>query len=364
MNGWVEGKLGHFISIISGAAFKSEEFVNSGIPVIKIGNIIDGSIKPTNDDCFIPIEMLSFYKEYILKEKDVLIAMSGNTTCKMGRVSKDYSPSLVNQRVGLIRINESVSSEICIDYVYYLLTSEAYQHILWNYATATGQPNLSPRDIKRVKFNKPPLNEQKRITGMLARVDEAIASVQNSIAAAERLKKSLMQNLLTGKMKPDGTFRTPEEFYIDEKFGKVPVGWEIKKLKNIASIQRGKFSHRPRNDERFYNGDFPFVQTSDVVESALYLKRASQSLNELGVSVSKSFPQNTIIMTIAANIGYVALACYKVYFPDSLIGINANEDIVEPTYLLLQLMKYKNILDALATESAQKNRVLTSISEV
>ena len=43
-----------------------------------------------------------------------------------------------------------------------------------------------------------------------------------------------MQNLLTGKMKPDGTFRTPEEFYIDEKFGKVPVGWEVKRVDEVS----------------------------------------------------------------------------------------------------------------------------------
>lgn len=164
-----------------------------------------------------------------------------------------------------------------------------------------------------------------------------------------------MQNLLTGKMKPDGTFRTPDEFYIDEKFGKVPVGWEVKKLKDIANIQRGKFGHRPRNDERFYNGKYPFVQTSDVVESVFYLRKASQTLNDMGVSVSRCFPPNTIIMTIAANIGYVVLTNYPVCFPDSLIGINVNENVILPSFTLLQLMGYKNILDAQATESAQKN---------
>ena len=60
-------------------------------------------------------------------------------------------------------------------------------------------------------------------------------------------------------------------------------------------------------------------------------------------------------MTIAANIGYVVLTNYPVYFPDSLIGINVNEEIILPSFTLLQLMKYKNILDAQATESAQKN---------
>ena len=239
---------------------------------------------------------------------------------------------------------------------YYELLSEIGGSQFYSYVAGSNYPAIGDSDIRNLRLIFPPSKKEKiAIADILSKLDEAIASVQNSIAAAERLKKSLMQNLLTGKMKPDGTFRTSEEFFIDEKFGKVPVGWEVKKLKDIASIQRGKFGHRPRNDERFYNGDFPFVQTSDVVESVLYLKSASQSLNELGASVSKRFPQNTIIMTIAANIGYVALTRYEVYFPDSLIGINANENIVKPTYLLFQLMGFKNVLDALATESAQKN---------
>jgi type I restriction enzyme S subunit len=75
--------------------------------------------------------------------------------------------------------------------------------------------------------------EQSAIANILSKVDEAITSVQNSITAAERLKRSLMQNLLTGKMKSDGTIRTPEEFYIDEKFGKVPLGWEVRRVDEV-----------------------------------------------------------------------------------------------------------------------------------
>ena len=237
----------------------------------------------------------------------------------------------------------------------YLFSGEYVRNSLLRIVTGIKVYSIAKAMLAKVDLPIPSIQEQKEITTILSKVDEAIASVQNSIAAAERLKKSLMQNLLTGKMKPDGTFRTPDEFYIDEKFGKVPIGWEVKKLKDIAQIQRGKFGHRPRNDERFYNGDFPFVQTGDVVESVFFLKGASQSLNALGASVSRSFPVNTIIMTIAANIGFVALTRYEVFFPDSLIGINAKEDVINPSYLLLHLMRYKNILDAQATESAQKN---------
>ena len=106
---------------------------------------------------------------------------------------------------------------------------------------STGVPQLTAPKVKRIKINLPQLKkEQTAIANILTKVDEAIASVQNSITAAERLKKSLMQNLLTGKMKPDGTFRTSEEFYIDDKFGKVPVGWHWGRLSEIADIIAGQ----------------------------------------------------------------------------------------------------------------------------
>lgn len=94
------------------------------------------------------------------------------------------------------------------------------------------------------------LTEQSAIAAMLSKVDEAIAAVQGGIAAAECLKKSLMQNLLTGRMKPDGTLRTEEEFYLDEKFGRVPKGWHWGHLSEIAEIIAGQ---SPQGE--YYNED-------------------------------------------------------------------------------------------------------------
>lgn len=287
MEGWQEYKLGRFINVMSGAAFKSEDFVSSGTPIVKIGNIVDGTIKPTNDDSFFPTSALPQYKDYILEENDVLIAMSGNTTCKMGRVPKEYSPSLLNQRVGLIQICDTFSSEISIDYVYHLLMSDIYQRKLWSYATATGQPNLSPRDIKRLKFRKPFFSEQIAIANILSKVDDAIASVQNSIAAAERLKKSLMQNLLTGRMKPDGTFRTPEEFYIDEKFGKVPVGWGVKRVDEVFDFYPTASYSRSMLKE---DGECKYIHYGDIhTRFDIFLDISEESLPYITNDMIKKF---------------------------------------------------------------------------
>ena len=123
---------------------------------------------------------------------------------------------------------------------------------------STGVPQLTAPKVKRIKIDLPQSKEeQTTIANILSKVDETIASVQNSIVAADRLKKSLMQNLLTGKMKPDGTFRTSEEFYIDEKFGKVPVGWHWGRLSEIADIIAGQ---SPQGE--FYNQEglgFPML---------------------------------------------------------------------------------------------------------
>lgn len=327
MEEWKEDKLGQYIDVISGVAFKSDEFADTGIPVIKIGNIVAGTIKPTSDDSFLPKKFLDLFKDYVLNEKDVLIAMSGNTTCKIGRLPKSYTPSLLNQRVGLIRPNLVNTSEISIDYIYYLLTSELYQRKLWNYATATGQPNLSPRDIKRIKFIKPSLHEQTVIANLLSKVDEAITSVQNSIDAAERLKKSLMQNLLTGKMKPDGTFRTPDEFYIDEKFGKVPIGWEVKRIKDFGEIQTGK---TPPTDEPEVFSDkengFMFITPGDL-DVAKYIEETERYVSEKGIRYSYVLPKGSVCeVCIGSTIGKIGITTAKCCSNQQITSVIVNNE--------------------------------------
>jgi len=101
--------------------------------------------------------------------------------------------------------------------------------------------NMSLRHLRN-SFIEYPENpaEQRTIAYILTKVDEAIAATKNSIAKAERLKKALMQNLLTGKLKPDGTWRKEDEFYKDEKFGNVPIGWKVQKLKKVFKLKNGK----------------------------------------------------------------------------------------------------------------------------
>lgn len=137
----------------------------------------------------------------------------------------------------------------------------------------------------------------------------------------------------------------------------LPSYWKVVKLGEVAKIERGKFTHRPRNDPDFYGGDIPFIQTGDVTASNGRIKNYLQTLNEKGLSVSKIFPKGTIVITIAANIGYTGLLEFDSAFPDSLIGITpTNETIhIDNEYLNYYLWTQQPEMDRQAPRGTQKN---------
>lgn len=130
--------------------------------------------------------------------------------------------------------------------------------------------------------------------------------------------------------------------------------WPTLALEEIASVQRGKFSARPRNDPKYYGGEIPFIQTGDVANSAGCVRSYSQTLNPDGLSVSKLFPKGSLVVTIAANIGDVAKVEFDFACPDSLVVVQANEG-VNTDWLQYSLESKKELLDSFAPQNAQKN---------
>ena len=131
--------------------------------------------------------------------------------------------------------------------------------------------------------------------------------------------------------------------------------WETLKLDELARIERGRFSPRPRNDPKYYGGDIPFVQTGNVSRASIYIREYSQTLNEKGLAVSKLFPKSTILMTIAANIGDVAILNFDSACPDSLVAFTPKNN-VDRKWFFHVLTTMKSKFDRMSTwNHAQKN---------
>lgn len=133
--------------------------------------------------------------------------------------------------------------------------------------------------------------------------------------------------------------------------------YECIDLIKACSINRGRFGHRPRNDPRFYGGEYPFIQTGDIVKASTNNDsiQYTQTLNELGLGTSKLFQPPKLLFTIAANIGDTAILDYPSCFPDSIVALIPHDDKLSLEYLNIYLKHIKPYIEALAPYSAQKN---------
>lgn len=244
--------------------------------------------------------IIGYSDKYLLEEPTIIVGRVGEYC---GNVFKTQNKSWVTDNA--MMVCDILLEDYDIDFWVVMLNSLSFNH----YSDSTGQPKITQGGIGAISFKYPSeKEEQTAIANILSKVDKAIASVQNSIAAAERLKKSLMQNVLTGKMKPDGTFRTSEEFYIDENFGKVPVGWEVKRIKDFGEVQTGK---TPPTDEPEVFSDkengFMFVTPGDL-DVAKYIEETERYVSEKGIRYSYVLPKGTICeVCIGSTIGKIGI---------------------------------------------------------
>lgn len=186
----------------------------------------------------------------------------------------------------------------------------------------------------------PPLFEQTAIVRYLDYTDRCIrryiSSRERLIELLEEYRQGVIHHAVTRGLAPDMRLKPSGV----EWLGDVPTHWEVRRVKQASRILRGKFTHRPRNDPSLYNGPYPFIQTGDVARAKKTIAEYRQTLNEQGLAVSKMFPTGTLVMTIAANIGDVAILDFKACFPDSVVGFVPHQNVDRDyLYYLFRAMK-------------------------
>jgi type I restriction enzyme, S subunit len=208
-------------------------------------------------------------------------------------------------------------------------------------------PTINWRDLAKEEFALPPLEEQRRIAEVLQAANSSLESLLRLELRLTELFSSLLEELLSNGLEGSSNQKVNGIQY--------PANWPMQPLSELASVERGKFSHRPRNLPEFFGGPYPFVQTGDIAASTGDLDEASQSLSEEGVQYSRSFPPGAILITIAAIIGETAITNCETWAPDSVVGITPSEAI-DVRFLEYVLRRLQPQLDGeLATKSTQKN---------
>ena len=170
--GWVMCKLSDVCKIISGFAFSSNDYCTEGGPLVRISNIKNNTVDLS--ECVFIQNTID--NKFLISKGDLLIAMSGATTGKIGIYDKS-SIAYLNQRVGNVKI---LSNTLLLPEYRNIYMLSKVNEIL-NIAYGGAQPNISTSDIENLDFMLPPLSEQKRIVTKVEDLLEAINTIVGSL---------------------------------------------------------------------------------------------------------------------------------------------------------------------------------------
>lgn len=248
------------------------------------------------------------------------------------------------------------------DGVKILLPVKSYDSKFFYYAIMNlNIPNMGYRRhfplFDKLSLPLPPLSEQQRIVEriekLFAKLDEAKERLQEVADSFAVRKAAILHKAFTGEL--------TKQWRLEN--GVSDASWEEKKLGEVGVLERGRSKHRPRNDERLFGGIYPFIQTGDVANADMFIEKHSQTLSDFGMQQSKLFAKNTICITIAANIGKVAILSYDSCFPDSVVGLTTDEKN-SYKYVYYYLSTQQKELESKAPATAQKNINLKVLNDL
>ena len=286
----------------------------------------------------IPGALIKTKAQQICHAGELLVAEIDAKVGGFGIVPESLDGSIVSSHYFLFVLNEAKLDRSFLDY--FIRTPSFREQV-----EAQGSTNyaaIRPSHVLDYGIPLPPLAEQRRI---VARIGELAAKLEE--ARGLRQQATEEAEVLVG-VKAASIFRAALEN------GNQP-------LESIATLERGKFSHRPRNEPRFFGGAHPWIQIGEIESSNKFIRNSTQTLNDDGLAISKKFPRGTVLISIAATIGAVGILDFDCCIPDSIVGVTPIEG-TDSEFIYHYLGYLRGQLEEIAPQSAQKNINLQILS--
>lgn len=290
-----------------------------------------------------------------VQKGDVLLCKINPRINRVWKVSQYTGNALLASSEWIIIRN----SKIVSDYLMYCFRAPYFREYMLSNVSGVGGSLMraQPKYVKTYPVPLPPLPEQQRIVdrieSMFAKLDEAKQKAQDALDSFETRKAAILHKAFTGEL----TAQWRKEHGVGME------SWERLKLGEIGTLERGRSQHRPRNDPRLFGGPYPFIQTGDVASANVYIMEHHQTLSEFGMEQSRMFSAGTLCITIAANIGDVAILSYDCCFPDSVVGFSPNSRSISKFIYYMMSILQKELEDN-APATAQKNINLKILNAV
>lgn len=317
-------KLGDACEILNGFAFKSKNYVNSGIRVIRIANVQKGFIED-NTPAFYPLDSNGLDK-YMLGEGDLLISLTGN----VGRVAileKKFLPAALNQRVACLRLKTDKLSK---KYLFHILNSDFFERQCIQSSKGVAQKNMSTEWLKDYRIPLYPKEKQTKITEILDKLRNIITFRNQELQKLDDLIKARFVELF-GDLKSNSK------------------GWPIVSFTECAEIDTNMIHN--------FDGyeDYPHIGIDSIEKETGRLSGYRTVAEDGLVSGKYLFTEKHIIYSkIRPNLNKVAMPDFVGVCSADAYPILAKDNVCVKEYLVYT-MRSKYFLDYILSFSNRTN---------
>jgi type I restriction enzyme S subunit len=306
------------------------DYWNGTIPFVTIGDMTK-TIKYLYDtESKITEFALKNSNTFLVAKDSILLSMYGT----IGKIVINKITTAISQNIAGIIPNRG---NVDVEFLHYALMHYSFQ---FKRAKIITLKHLDIQMVKNTKIPLPPLNEQRAIAEILSTVDEAIQKIDEIIAKTERLKKGLMQELLTKGI--------GHKEFKNTEIGRLPKNWEVVKLsdKELAELIMGQSP--PSSTYNREGKGLPFLQGKmefgDIYPSPIMY--CSQPI--------KIAEPNDILISVRAPVGDVNIAPYRLCIGRGLAAIRFNLNRTSHWFYFYYFQKIKNFLENLGKGSTFK----------
>lgn len=197
---WDSVRLSEEVSLQGGFAFKSSDYVASGIPLVRIGDVNRGS-EANENPCFLPKNLAETYSRFLIHPGSLLMSLTGTTgKDDYGNVvvlSNQFSEYFLNQRVACIK---PIGTRITKAYLYSFLKDEKVKSLIVSKSRGVRQANISNGDILELALPVPPLELQWKYSESVDRLESLRFQHKKSISELNTLFTSLQHRAFRGEL--------------------------------------------------------------------------------------------------------------------------------------------------------------------
>ena len=340
-NEWKKTQLGAVMDFKNGLNTEKSNYGN-GVKFVNVMDVFKNDIL-TEDKIIGRINLdPKKIEDNLLEYGDILFNRTSETydEIAISAVYLDNKPATFG---GFVIRGRPIKETFDPNYSVYAFQSFDFRNQVIKLGQGAVRANIGQKDLAKVNFLIPPIEEQKKIAEILSTWDKAIETVEKLVANSQQQKKALMQHLLTGQKR-----------LLDDNSVKFGDTWENVKLGSIADMNSGG---TPKSSvPEFYDGEIPWVSIADMTNHGKWISKTQRNLTQLGLenSSARLYPKHTVLYAMYASIGECSIAKVELTSSQAILGIRPKSNL-DYEFLYFYLSSLKDKIKLQGQQGTQSN---------